>query len=38
MSSVVLVPVFKDEAGKIYSNVNYRPIALATVCLGKLLK
>ena len=30
MLSVVLVPVIKDKAGKISSNDNYRPIALAS--------
>ena len=37
MLSVVLVPVIKDKAGKIYSKDNYRPIALASV-IANLLK
>ena len=37
MLSVVLVPVIKDKAGKIYSKDNYRPIALASV-ISKLVE
>ena len=37
MSSVVLVPVIKDKAGKISYNDNYRPIALASV-ISKLVE
>ena len=37
MLSVMLVPVIKDKAGKIYSKDNYRPIALASV-ISKLVE
>lgn len=37
MLSVLLVPVFKDKAGKIGSLDNYRPIALASV-VSKVLE
>lgn len=37
MMSVVLVPVIKDEAGKVASIDNYRPIALASI-LSKVME